>query len=335
MTTRSDLIQNIQDERQSILISYLTSDRPKPLASQISTDVMSLFEKHLSSISPTGKIPRIDLMIYSLGGDVMVPWRLVSLIREYCESFGVIVPYRAHSAATMICLGADEILMSSLSELTPIDPSTWNLFNPLADTTGTERIPISVEDVNAYFDFAKTKLGISRDEDLSKIFGKLVEANPQIHPLALGSVYRKHNLIRLLGDRLLKSHVNPMNDNEIEKIIEFFTEKLYSHDYTIGRKEAVNNLGLATVVNLSSSLAKSVNDLYEAYKVDMGLGKGWSPSQEIGLTATTITKRYKIALIESQSMLDYYENEVDITRVHSPGTPASQDQFSWSMRENG
>jgi hypothetical protein len=34
-----------------------------------------------------------------------------------------------------------------------------------------------------------------------------------------------------------------MKEDEIEKIIEFLTEKLYSHQYYIGRKEAKEDLG--------------------------------------------------------------------------------------------
>lgn len=33
------------------------------------------------------------------------------------------VPYKAHSAATLIAIGCDEIVMGSKSELGPIDPA--------------------------------------------------------------------------------------------------------------------------------------------------------------------------------------------------------------------
>lgn len=45
------------------------------------------------------------------------------MFREYSKqgSFSVLTPYRAHSAATVISLGADEIIMTEKSELGPID----------------------------------------------------------------------------------------------------------------------------------------------------------------------------------------------------------------------
>ena len=237
----------------------------------------------------------------------MVPWRLVSMIREYCDKFSVLAPYKAHSSATMIALGADEIVMSNLSELSPIDPSTTNVFNPLDSTNPQNRIPISVEDVMAYFDLAKNKFGIKGDEELSRIFTKFIESNPQIHPLALGNVNRIHNLTRTLAKRLLKSHKMQLKEDEIEKIVDYFTEKLYSHQYLIGRKEAEEDLGIKTIVDANDILSKAMTDLYEEYNKELEFGKIWNPENELGLNAVQNKKNYKIAFIESRQLSNYYE----------------------------
>jgi len=127
---KAQLLKNIEGVRGSRVITYVTNDRPGPANGRVAADVIPLFSKQLREIAPNGKVPKIDLFLYSTGGDTMVPWRLVSMIREHCDQFSVLVPYKAHSAATMIALGADEIVMSDLSELSPIDPSTANFFNP-------------------------------------------------------------------------------------------------------------------------------------------------------------------------------------------------------------
>ena len=236
---KKQLIQKIEKLRNSKVITYLTSDRPGPVNARIAGDIIPIISNQLRQI---GKVENIDLFLYSTGGDTLVPWRLVSMIREYCNTFSVLIPYKANSAATMISLGADEIVMTDLSELSPIDPSTANVFNPQDPQNPANKIPISVEDVMAYFDLAKNKFGIKSDEDLTKIFNKFVESNPQIHPLALGNVNRTHNLIRQLAERLLKSHKEKLREEEIKKIVDYFTEKLYSHQYFIGRKEAKEDL---------------------------------------------------------------------------------------------
>ncbi len=302
------LIQTIEGLRNSRVITDFTSDRQGPINARVAMDVIPIISKQLRTI---GKTDSIDLFLYSSGGDTMVPWRLVSMIREYCKKFSVLVPYKAHSAATMIALGADEIVMSDLSEISPIDPSTANIFNPQDPHNPQNKIPISVEDVIAYFDLAKNKFGIKNDEDLAKIFNKFVESNPQIHPLALGNVNRTHNLIRILAKRLLKSHNSPMKEDEIEKVVEYFTEKLYSHQYFIGRKEAKEDLGLKTVVNADTNLSKAMTDLYEGYKEEMELGKIWNPENELGVNAVQNKKDYKIAYIESSQLSNYFELSVE------------------------
>ncbi len=301
---RKQLIQQIEGLRESRVITYLTSDRQGPFNARIAMDVIPLISKQLQTI---GKVKNIDLFLYSAGGDTMVPWRMVSMIREYCHNFSVLVPYKAHSSATMIALGADEIVMSDLSELSPIDPSTANMFNPIDPSNSQNRIPISVEDVMAYFDLAKNKFGIKNDEDLSRVFIKFVESNPQIHPLALGNVNRIHNLIRMLAKRLIKSHNVQLREDEIEKLVDYFTEKLYSHQYFIGRREAKEDLALRTVVDANDALSNAMTDLYEEYNKELDFGKIWNPENELGINAVQNRKDYKVAFIESSQRSNYYD----------------------------
>jgi hypothetical protein len=242
-------------------------------------DVIPLMSGQLRAI---GKVKKIDLVLFSSGGDTMVPWRLVSMIREYCDTFSVLVPYKAHSAATMIALGADEIVMTDMGELTPIDPSTANVFNPADPQNPQGRIPISVEEVMAYFDLAKEGVGIKGDEYLTRIFNKLADSTPSVHPLALGNVNRTHKLIRLLAKRLLGSHQTKLDEKAIESIIDALTEKLYSHQYIIGRREAKEDLGIMSVLYADGEIATLLTALYESYRDEMVLHGQWNPEAECG-----------------------------------------------------
>ncbi|MFA6252644.1 MAG: hypothetical protein WCV69_00015 [Patescibacteria group bacterium] len=337
---RTDLIKKIEQTRNSRVITYLTSDRQGPINARVAMDIIPIIAKQLQLI---GKTENIDLFLYSAGGDTMVPWRLVSMIREYCDKFSVIVPYKAHSAATMISLGADEIVMSNLSELSPIDPSTANVFNPQDPQNQQGKIPISVEDVMAYFDLAKNKFGIKNDEQLASIFNKFVEANPQIHPLALGNVNRIHNLIRMLAKRLLKSHKTPMREDEVDKLVDYFTEKLYSHQYFIGRKEAREDLGLKSVQFADEELSKSMTDLFEEYKKEMELDILWNPENELGQNAMQNNKAYKIAYIESSQFANHFELKVEYRKQQinmvqqTPQGPIQmpQEQVVWKIIDQG
>src|SRR5437016_5657692 len=93
----------------------------------MSEDVVRVTYDHLLSI---GQVDQIDLFLYSRGGDAMLPWPLVNTIRSFCKRFSVLVPFRAHSAATLTALGADEIVMAPLAQLTPVEPTITMPLNP-------------------------------------------------------------------------------------------------------------------------------------------------------------------------------------------------------------
>src|SRR4030042_3043599 len=63
----------------------------------------------------------------SSGGDGNVAEKIITMCRQrFTKSFKVIVPNFAKSAATMIALGSDKILMGYLAELGPIYPQLGN-----------------------------------------------------------------------------------------------------------------------------------------------------------------------------------------------------------------
>jgi hypothetical protein len=82
------------------------------------TDVLP-FANMLKSI---GTVDKLDLIIVSPGGDGTVAETMLHLCRKYCTNqFRVVIPVFAKSAATLIALGADEIVMGESSEIGPID----------------------------------------------------------------------------------------------------------------------------------------------------------------------------------------------------------------------
>ncbi|MCF8012019.1 MAG: hypothetical protein K9L17_05850 [Clostridiales bacterium] len=184
---RKELIRQIEELRGSRLICYITGDREN-LKTRIAPDVNHVFYRHLEMISK--KMP-VDLFLYTRGGDILTPWRLVCLIREYTPDFNVLVPFRSYSAGTLICLGASNIIMGKWGELGPIDPSVDNPFNPEDPNDKSAKISIDIENVYSFISLVTQKAGIVNQVELSKIIRMLAE---KIHPLALGNVYRYHLL---------------------------------------------------------------------------------------------------------------------------------------------
>ena len=66
----------------------------------------------------------LAVMISSPGGSGLAAERMINVLRSYSGTgeYWAIVPAKAKSAATMVCLGASRILMGPASELGPTDP---------------------------------------------------------------------------------------------------------------------------------------------------------------------------------------------------------------------
>lgn len=156
---RVRLINEIEEVRGSNVVVYFTGDR-QPIGSRIAEDAVRPLYKHLLALLDAAPArQKLDLFLYSRGGDVSVPWRIVPMIREFCEEFCVLIPYKAHSAATMISLGADRIVMGKKAELSPIDPTL------VRAVIGEATVPppeISVEDVSSYHSCGKGQTSMTR-----------------------------------------------------------------------------------------------------------------------------------------------------------------------------
>ena len=321
----NSLISKIETTRGSRVITYVTSDRQPPLAAKIALDTIPIFYTHLKKI---GKVKKIDLFLYSAGGDIILPWRLVNLIREYCKNFSVLIPYKAHSAATMIALGADSIVMGPLGELSPIDPSIGTPFNPPhQDIPNEPKIEIGVEDVFGYINLAKEKLGITDQTNIVNILDKLVE---KIHPLAIGGVYRTHSLIRLLAAKLLQLHMVEKSETlRIQQIVNDLVEKLYYHGYLISRNEA-KKLGLKIEIP-SHEIENMIWELYLFYVGEMGLGKPFLPTEYLSEGKDSHEFQAFISEIGSVSLQSKFLKKLVISHLPSP-QPGAPPQIG--IREN-
>lgn len=113
---RQALIKDIEVDTGTSLLCYISAS---PL--QIHrTDVLGMLDL-LHNVTPGTPI---DLLLHSPGGDIDAAEKLITIIRRRAGSAAVrvIVPDYAKSAATLLALGADTIVMSDSSELGAIDP---------------------------------------------------------------------------------------------------------------------------------------------------------------------------------------------------------------------
>ena len=257
---RIELYKILEEERQSKVIVYCTSDRQN-LETQIAEDVLPIFTDHLDYIE---NVKRISLFLYTRGGNTLAAWSLINLIRSFCKELEIIIPFKCHSAGTLISLGSNKIVMTKQATLGPIDPSLNGPLNPLIPGQPPNiKAPVSVEAVNAYFQIAKDSLKIKDQKYLSNI---LIDLSNKIHPLTLGAVSKSTTQIKMLAEKLLR--YQNINKKTKEKIISFLCSESGSHDYTINRKEAKEMLGL-NIEKPSEKLYAIIRDIYKDIEKDL------------------------------------------------------------------
>lgn len=89
-----------------------------PSAHQISLADVQGFMETISGVTEKD----LDLFLHSPGGSAEGAESILEYLRTQFDHIRVVVPIAAMSAATMLALGADEIVMGAQSQLGPIDP---------------------------------------------------------------------------------------------------------------------------------------------------------------------------------------------------------------------
>jgi hypothetical protein len=296
------LIGHLQELRNSQILTLVT--RPDVT---MRGDIIGRIHKQLREI---GRVPQIDLFLHSSGGQTEIPWRIITLIRDFCDHFTVLIPAIAHSAATHLAMGADEIVMGPFSELSPVDPARSHPLLPRPKEEGPPLL-VSVQDLRHCMEFIKREVGDSSPESLAAILAALFD---KIHPLAVGAIQQSYDLSRLISTKALSTHMDSEVEKEkIEQIVDAFSDKFFSHDYRIGWKEA-KEVGLK-VTRADDELWETMWTLCKHYRAyfglarDIGNGKVASPIVWID----TIHQR---CILEEILILREKEEKAEVIGIH-------------------
>jgi hypothetical protein len=307
--------KKLEKEFKTKIITYITSDR-RGFETQIAQDVIDLFINQLDGI---GVVPKISLFLYTQGGDTAAAWNIVNLLKMYCDELEVIIPHKAHSAGTIISLGANRIIMTKQATLGPIDPSLTTPLNPKVSINGNDLpYPVSVEAVKGYIEFAKEQIG----NDENALAQVILNISQNVHPLVLGQVYRTRSQIKMLAEKLLKNQID--SAEEVDKITSFLCSDSGSHDYTINRREAKNDLGL-NVKKPSEKQYALIKQIYDDVSNEMGFRDVFDPRT---INGAYVVKRGLLESISGGS--DYFVTEGRCNPVRlTDGQIAFQNEITY------
>ena len=302
---RKAIYQKIEKLRGSRVLAYVTGDRPN-MQAQINNDSVDLFGDHLDEIFPTKKI---SLILYTLGGNTMAAWNLVNMLRMFCDELEIIVPNKSRSSGTLMCLGADIIVMTKQATLGPIDPSLNGPLNPQIPGAAQEaRAPVSVEAVKGYIEMAKSDFGVKSGTDMAKI---LTDLSNKVHPLVLGAIFRSRSQIQFLARELLKGQVK--DSQKMKKIIDFLCSESGSHDYAINRREA-KALGLNVEIP-SDKLYELLKDWLASVREELELGVPFDSNSILGSNPTAKYSCTRCLIESTAAPRNVFVSEGELKRV--------------------
>ncbi len=212
-------IKLIEKELDGPLITYWNG----PNGSVCANDVVGFYEL----LKRVGKQEKMYLFIKSGGGTGSASLRIVHLLRATTKKLIVLVPLECISAATMIALGADEIQMGPMAQLSAVDTSISHDLSPV--DKDNRRVRVSQNELARIMNGWRHEKGGQAVHPYSVLF-------QYVHPLVIGAVDRISSLsIRLCND-ILAYH---MKDKlKAQRISQSLNEDYPSHTYPITLKEA-------------------------------------------------------------------------------------------------
>ena len=173
------------------------------------------------------------VVIDSPGGDINSAYNLALLFRRYAKKLHFIVPRWAKSAATLLVCAGDEISMTPVAEVGPVDPQI-TVFNPIENRLeqfSPLHIESTLELIRSEFANGNSKLAE----------GLLLRLQ---FPLTLGSFKTSLDVGKVYLQRLLSTRMMAdKSEEEVKAVAEKFVEGYTDHGFVIGCHE-LDGLGL-------------------------------------------------------------------------------------------
>jgi hypothetical protein len=244
------VLGRIQRQLGGSFMSYWTSTS----GSVCDNDVLALH----AVLRTIGPLNHLTLLVKSDGGSGMAALRMVHLLRKYAKRLTVVAPLNCASAATMLALGADTIVMGPLSYLTAVDTSLEHDLSPVDHTNNL--VPVSNDEVDRVIRLwketvARGKEGVNPYQELYKY----------LHPLVIGALDRASSLSLKLCSEILGYHMK--DRRKANRISRQLNSSYPAHQYPITSREA-RRLGL-TIRDLDPDLGELLQELNALYS-EMG-----------------------------------------------------------------
>lgn len=295
-------IADLKAELDGDFIAYWTSGKSRIADS----DVVALY--NLLELNVSSK--RLYLFIKSGGGNGQASLRIINLLRHHYEEIIALVPLDCASAATMLVLGANKILMGPLAYLSAIDTSIVHDLSPV--DKDHDLVSVSQVELSRVLKLWEDRKETSDSNPYSALYS-------HIHPLVFGAVDRASSLSIKLTTEILAYHMD-----DLEKVVgisQHLNSTYPSHDYPITLNEAAK-IGL----NVGRLDAKINNQL-------LILNKLYSEMAQLALTDYDELNYHDneiLKVVEASNLQFFYQKDKDMHyRKEEHSWVPMNDNSSW------
>ena len=223
-------LQKIADDNDSLIMSFIAPEgaiKRSPTSydyASITTSDLYSIEKEVIKIKKTrGELPKkLKLVIHTPGGSTFISTKIAKYLRSKFEDITAYVPYEASSGGTVLCLGADRIVMDEISNLTPIDPQIPYKGSYISVASYKQAINDLAKDFKT-----------TNPQDLYPPYSQLCE---KLDPVVLKEMEKKAFDAIFVAVSLLKKHIK--EEQRSFNIAFGLVQTDFSHSHVIDSQEA-------------------------------------------------------------------------------------------------
>jgi len=306
MERTQPVIEKLANALGEPVITYWNSTK----GSICQNDVIGLY----ALLRNAGKLDRLSIFLKSDGGSGQAALRMVNLLRRYVDHLTVLAPLECQSAATMLALGADRILMGPLAHLSAVDTSLTHDLSPI--DRDNDRVSVSNDELLRVIRLWTEQSKDSTSNPYQALF-------PYVHPLVIGAVDRSSALSTRICEEILSYHIEDIE--KAKEISNILNSGYPSHSYPITLREA-KRIGL-NVEPMNEDVNAMLSELNEIYS-------------EMGQSASTDFDEKNshdnsiLNILESSGMLIYYQLDKDWHyRSEERRWVALNEKSSWRKAE--
>jgi len=224
-----------------------------PYASMLETPhgitVYNLFRDHPREIED------LDVLVHSRGGDIHEAYDITKLCQSYSNGdVTLFVPLEAMSATTLLALGVDEVVLSEIGKVGPLDPQVLHPENG-------RYMPVqSVTDVPKILEEA---LNTHTREIQPEVKGEAIikPIAEQVDPYYLTGNDEKSQLAKQYGERLLRRR--GITGETVDRCLETLVSEYPAHAFSIDYHEIQTNPDLKNIIN-----AKQIKELDDGSEIE-------------------------------------------------------------------